>query len=82
MRVIEVWELRDIPAWHEGWGKGGNLGKWAYITRLTTLAIVIRCLTCRGNGRSGVQPLGRSFGDLGCFPGEVTEKLYISKIER
>jgi len=28
-----------------------------------------------------VQPLGRSFGDLGFFPGEVTEKLYISKIE-
>jgi hypothetical protein len=35
----------------------------------------------RGRGRSGVQPLGRSTGDLGFFPGEVTEKLYISKIE-
>jgi len=32
--------------------------------------------------KEAVQPLGRSFGDLGFFPGEVTENLYISEIER
>jgi len=36
----------------------------------------------RGIGRSGVHSLGRSFGDLGYFLGEVTEKLYNSKFER
>jgi len=33
------------------------------------------------DGRSGVQSLYRSFGDLGFFMREVTEKLYISKFE-
>jgi len=33
----------------------------------------------RGNGRSGVRSLERSFGHLGIFLGEVTEKLYNSK---
>jgi len=36
----------------------------------------------RGNGRSGVQSLGRSFGDLGIFLGEVIKKLYISQFDR
>jgi hypothetical protein len=34
----------------------------------------------RGSGGSGVQPLGRSFGDLNFSVGEVREKLYISEI--
>jgi len=51
------------------------------------LEAFMRCSTCRqrtipGNGRSWIQSLGQSCGDLGFFLGEVTETQYNSKIER